>query len=93
MISRRFLHLAAAAALLWATTACVAPEPVEPKVLSADDLVTCTEPRPQICTMQYDPVCARIGEGDKAQWKTYASDCSACSDPEVTAYTPGGECK
>ena len=43
--------------------------------------------------MQYDPVCGRIGEGDKAEWKTYASDCSACGDPQVSAYRPGGECK
>jgi hypothetical protein len=37
-----------------------------------------------MCTMQYDPVCGRIG---------YASGCSACGDPQVSAYRPGGECK
>jgi hypothetical protein len=69
-------------ALLWAVTGC-----------AATDLVTCTDPRPQMCTMQYDPVCGRIGVGDAAEWKTYASGCSACGDPQVSAYRPGGECK
>ena len=83
----------AVAALLWATTACAAPPSAEPESQAGGDLVTCTEPRPQVCTMQYDPVCGRIGEGDGAEWKTYASDCSACGDPEVSAYRQDGECK
>jgi hypothetical protein len=78
-----------AAALLWVASGC-ASNPAEPP---ATDLVACTDPRPQVCTMQYDPVCARIGEGDAAEWKTYASDCSACGDAQVSAYRPGGECK
>jgi len=52
------------------------------------DLSYCSEPRPQICTMIYRPVCGF----DKAdQSKTYASDCTACSDSEVVAYRKG-EC-
>ncbi len=77
------------AALLWAASGC-ASNPAEE---AATDLVTCTDPRPQMCTMQYDPVCGRIGVGDAAEWKTYASGCSACGDPQVSAYRPGGECK
>ncbi len=45
----------------------------------------CTEPRPQICTMQYVPVCATL---KNASVKTYASDCSACSDSNVISYKP-----
>jgi hypothetical protein len=45
----------------------------------------CTDPRPQICTMQYDPVCAKLETGSK----TYATDCTACSDPAVSGYYPG----
>lgn len=46
--------------------------------------IVCTEPRPQICTMQYMPVCAILGDGST---KTYATDCSACSDARVVSYS------
>jgi len=52
------------------------------------DLSYCSEPRPQICTMIYKPVC---GFDTNDQPKTYASDCTACSDAEVVAYRKG-EC-
>ena len=45
----------------------------------------CTDPRPQICTMQYDPVCAKL----ETSSKTYATDCTACSDHAVSGYYPG----
>jgi hypothetical protein len=78
--------------VLLATVGCAAgPGPKDDS--GEAGLVTCTDPRPQVCTMQYDPVCGRIGEGDASEWKTYASDCSACGDPQVSAYRPGGECK
>ncbi|NCF11011.1 MAG: hypothetical protein GWP66_10070 [Gammaproteobacteria bacterium] len=80
-------------ALLWAVTGCAAMTPGTQDEPADADLVTCTDPRPQMCTMQYDPVCGRIGVGDAAEWKTYASGCSACGDPQVSAYRPGGECK
>ncbi len=48
----------------------------------------CTEPRPEICTMNYLPVCGvRIGQMSK----TYSNGCSACSDSEVVGYSMG-EC-
>jgi hypothetical protein len=50
-------------------------------------VVLCKSPRPQICTMIYNPVCAYQGE----KTKTYASDCSACADSSVSGYTLG-EC-
>ena len=88
-----WFRLVGAALLLWTTAACAATAPAERETSTEAGLVACTEPRPQVCTMQYEPVCARIGEGDAAEWKTYASDCSACGDPEVSAYRPGGECE
>jgi len=48
----------------------------------------CTEPRPQICTREWNPVCATKTNGSKA---TYATGCTACADPEVKGYVPG-EC-
>lgn len=52
-------------------------------------LVTqCTEPRPQVCTMEYAPVCADLNSGGKKQ---YASACNACADDVVSGYL-NGEC-
>ncbi|MEZ0123491.1 MAG: hypothetical protein AB9Q22_11155 [Candidatus Reddybacter sp.] len=51
-------------------------------------MTKCNDPRPQICTMIYDPVCGLTK--DKAR-KTYASDCSACADAEVVKFEKG-EC-
>ena len=50
-------------------------------------LVTqCTEPRPQVCTMEYAPVCAELGGGGK---KEYSSPCNACADDAVAGYLSG----
>ena len=46
----------------------------------------CTDPRPQICTREYNPVCARLTNGKD---KTYATGCTACSDIKVVSYTLG----
>lgn len=61
-----------------------APVPVEAPV--DDAWVECTQPRPQVCTMEYRPVCARL-ESDRLM--TYSSPCNACADDAVTAWRPG----
>ncbi len=48
--------------------------------------IQCEEPRPEICTMEYLPVCGKLIDGSL---KTYGSGCSACSDKKVTGYKPG----
>jgi len=48
----------------------------------------CKDPRPQMCTMDYRPVCGAMTGGEK---KTYSNGCSACSDLSVLSYVPG-EC-
>jgi len=53
---------------------------------SISELTACHEPRPQICTREYNPVCATYKDGSK---KTGATGCTACSDSEVVAYTMG----
>lgn len=45
--------------------------------------VECEDPRPQICTMIYQPVCGVDNAGD---FKAYSSGCNACSHPEVVGY-------
>ena len=50
-------------------------------------LVTlCSNPRPQVCTMEYAPACGSLVAGG---FRTYASPCSACSDPAVAGYQAG----
>ena len=49
--------------------------------------VQCTDPRPQVCTMDYTPVCAsRDATGEMA---TYANACTACADITVMYHQPG----
>lgn len=51
-----------------------------------EGMVECHTPRPQVCTMEYDPVCAVLDDGERKQ---YANGCSACGDAAVTGYLPG----
>jgi hypothetical protein len=48
----------------------------------------CEMPRPQVCTMEYDPVCAQLIAGGVA---TYSSPCNACADDAVGGFKRG-EC-
>lgn len=50
------------------------------------ELTPCEDPRPQICTANYDPVCGQLGDGSH---KTYANGCSACGDAAVSGHRPG----
>lgn len=56
---------------------------------NGDSFTRCTEPRPQICTRDYRPVCAQLQNGTS---KTYATGCTACADSDVAGYV-GGICE
>lgn len=63
------------------------PPPPEPESVPAQSPeVRCASPRPQVCTMEYDPVCARLQGGGVS---VYSSPCNACADDAVTGYLPG----
>lgn len=47
---------------------------------------TCEAPRPQVCTMEYRPVCAYMLSGGSRE---YSSGCNACADDAVANYIPG----
>jgi len=47
---------------------------------------SCSDPRPQVCTMDYSPVCATLVS---QQRKQYSNACGACSDPAVISYVAG----
>ena len=61
--------------------ACAGQEPAD---TSAG--VQCSEPRPQVCTMEYAPACATLIAGGR---KEYSSGCNACADDSVASYVPG----
>ncbi len=46
---------------------------------------TCEDPRPKICTMRYEPVCAVMATG---RVTTYPSACNACADIAVSGWRP-----
>ncbi len=51
-----------------------------------ETMTICQEPRPQICTMDYQPVCAQLEDGI---FKTYSNACTACADTLVTGHSEG----
>jgi len=65
--------------LMMLVTACASADKKEPGIKE----IICQDPRPQMCTMHYMPVCALLQE---KQYKTYSNACSACSDPDVISY-------
>lgn len=48
--------------------------------------ISCPAKRPEMCTQQYDPVCATT---DSGQQKTHANGCEACADKTVESFQPG----
>lgn len=46
----------------------------------------CVAPRPEVCTMEYRPVCGLLEAGSR---RTYSNACSACADLEAVAHTAG----
>ena len=77
------MRIASTLALLTLLGACASQEPAE---TDTSPLVQCTDPRPQVCTMEYAPACATLKSGGQ---KEYASGCNACADDAVAAYLPG----
>lgn len=78
----KFFLLVAAVVCL---TACQTHMPPETSQVA---FVKCPETRPEMCTMDYDPVCGHLSDGSM---KTYPNGCNACSDSNVVSYTQG-EC-
>jgi len=50
------------------------------------NLIKCSEPRPEMCTMDYQPVCGFNLDNSS---KTYSNACSACSQQKVIKYMKG----
>lgn len=72
---------------LFMACACSQQQPLD--LPSADDALACPKARPEICTMNYDPVCATHKDG---RLSTQPNNCSACSDADIVSYRFGA-CK
>jgi len=59
-----------------------------PKVSDDPALTLCGDPRPQMCTRDYRPVCGVSRDGSR---KTYGNACGACSHQDVVGHY-SGEC-
>ena len=46
-------------------------------------ITVCPEPRPEVCTMDYRPVCANLKDATAA---TYSNGCTACGDANVVSW-------
>ena len=89
----RFLSIRLVAlGVLMAVTACTSlpadlfgqgPADLEVSEVPVLQTVQCEEPRPKICTLQYEPVCAVMESGSI---NTYPSACNACADIAVSAW-------
>ena len=66
----------------------LAPASGEP-VNAPGPLTRCNDPRPQVCTREYRPVCAQMLGGAR---QTYANGCEACADALVHGWREG-ECR
>jgi hypothetical protein len=83
-------------ALMLIGAGCSSADP-PPQRAEAPGYVACQTPRPQICTREYRPVCARVDTGkrcvttpcDSSVDETRATGCTACSDPKVMGYRDG----
>ncbi len=64
-------------------------KPIRRAVATNVETVKCPEVRPEMCTMDYNPVCGNLSDGS---FKTYSNGCNACTDPKVISYSQG-ECR
>ncbi len=76
-----------AIALLFAAAAapaCAQQTPPAPPAPAGQ--VTCTMPRPQVCTKEFRPACGTRRDGTR---QTYGNGCDACADANVASHVPG----
>ena len=77
--------------LLWAFVSIVSfscAVSTEKEVLDKK-LTQCVTPKPQMCTLDFNPVCGFESDGNH---KTFSNACTACSNDEVISYD-NGVCK
>jgi Kazal-type serine protease inhibitor domain len=77
--------------LLWASvlmlSGCDKASTEQSNIAEVEGMTLCEDPRGQMCTRDYRPVCATL---ELNSHKTYSNGCTACSDPQVIGYQEGG---
>ena len=95
--------MAVAACVFVACGSSIKPDEVTQPIVDSGALkvMACSEPRREVCTKQYDPVCGTrsiprpCGKGMicaavmTTAEKTYSNSCTACSHDDVQSYTKG----
>ena len=66
--------------------ACASSSQKSDDAVEEPPVTSCAEPRSQVCTMEYIPVCGHRYDGER---KTYPNACSACSDSDISGRHPG----
>jgi len=87
MKQQRYLLFLAVSVVVVLMTGCVPATGVKSESDSGS-LTACPDPRPQMCTMDYRPVCGELKDGS---FKTFSNGCMACADLDVVGYRDG-EC-
>jgi hypothetical protein len=86
---RRTVAVLPAGLLLVVVTGCVAgAAPQDDDEAATPAFTACPSPRPELCTREYHPVCARLAQ-EPERWVTRSNACVACSDPAVEGHRPG----
>lgn len=88
------MHRSTALLLALLSAGCVAAPAIP---ATSGGYVACANPRPEICTREYRPVCAQVDTGkrcvtvpcESAVSQTRGNACDACGDSKVMGYTPG----
>jgi hypothetical protein len=93
------LFLALALALLAGCAGTPVAETPPPSTPAPAPIVdtACPATRPEMCTMEYNPVCATRDTGIRcitapcpsSERKTYSTACTACADHQVSGWTKG----
>ena len=96
---KKLTHLITIFGITLFCTSCSTPVSSEDTKQQVDSslYIKCKEPRPEICTREYNPVCATVKTSvvcvttpcPSAEEKTYATGCTACADPKVIKYRQG----
>ena len=85
-MTRSYSLLLLTALILLAGAGCSLHPGRDMKGPEASPWIKCRDPRPEMCTNEYDPVCGRLADG---AFKTYGNACTACSYTGVVEYRPG----
>lgn len=59
-----------------------------PLACAAEEMKACEGPRPEVCTLDYRPVCGQLTDNET---KTFGNACMACGDASVIGFFEG-EC-